>query len=137
MLSDHYPLAFASEYNWVIAGLIFLMGVTIRHFFNTMHAQGQAVVDLGGDGDPVHHHHVVSTAPMLPKPSRNPRPDPSPLPNRPWSTPRLFGLWRGHGPVQHATPASRAMTASPRPGDLAGTPDDITRAAAKSISGRA
>ncbi|SDY59383.1 urate hydroxylase PuuD [Citreimonas salinaria] len=37
MLSNHYPLAFASEWNWVIASLVFLMGVTIRHFFNTMH----------------------------------------------------------------------------------------------------
>jgi len=40
MLSNHYPLAFASEYNWLIAGLVFLMGVTIRHFFNTMHMGG-------------------------------------------------------------------------------------------------
>jgi uncharacterized membrane protein len=40
MLSNHYPLAFASEYNWLIASLVFLMGVTIRHFFNTMHARG-------------------------------------------------------------------------------------------------
>nr|WP_111298922.1 urate hydroxylase PuuD [Paracoccus saliphilus] len=39
MLSNHYPLAFASQYNWLIAALIFLMGVTIRHFFNTMHAR--------------------------------------------------------------------------------------------------
>ncbi len=39
MLSNHYPLAFASEYNWLIASLVFLMGVTIRHFFNTMHAR--------------------------------------------------------------------------------------------------
>jgi len=38
MLSNHYPLAFTSPYNWVIAGLVFLMGVTIRHFFNTHHA---------------------------------------------------------------------------------------------------
>jgi uncharacterized membrane protein len=38
MLSNHYPLAFATEYNWIIAALVFLMGVTIRHFFNTMHA---------------------------------------------------------------------------------------------------
>lgn len=37
MLSNHYPLAFASEHNWIIASLVFLMGVTIRHFFNTMH----------------------------------------------------------------------------------------------------
>ncbi|MCY3878468.1 MAG: urate hydroxylase PuuD [Rhodobacteraceae bacterium] len=38
MLSNHYPLSFATEYNWVIAALVFLMGVTIRHYFNTMHA---------------------------------------------------------------------------------------------------
>jgi uncharacterized membrane protein len=39
MLSNHYPLAFATEYNWLIACLVFLMGVTIRHFFNSMHAR--------------------------------------------------------------------------------------------------
>lgn len=39
MLSSHYPLAFATPYNWVIAGLIFLMGVVIRHYFNTKHAR--------------------------------------------------------------------------------------------------
>ncbi|WP_424985285.1 urate hydroxylase PuuD [Microbulbifer sp. S227A] len=38
MLSNHYPLAFATEYNWIIAALVFLMGVTIRHYFNTRHA---------------------------------------------------------------------------------------------------
>lgn len=41
MLSNHYPLAFATEYAWVIASLVFLMGVTIRHYFNTRHATGQ------------------------------------------------------------------------------------------------
>jgi len=40
MLSNHYPLAFATEWNWVIASLVFLMGVTIRHWFNTKHARG-------------------------------------------------------------------------------------------------
>jgi uncharacterized membrane protein len=40
MLSNHYPLAFATEWNWLIASLVFLMGVTIRHYFNTMHATG-------------------------------------------------------------------------------------------------
>jgi len=39
MLSNHYPLAFATEYSWVIASLVFLMGVSIRHFFNSMHAR--------------------------------------------------------------------------------------------------
>lgn len=41
MLSNHYPLAFATEYSWIIASLIFLTGVTIRHYFNTMHATGK------------------------------------------------------------------------------------------------
>lgn len=40
MLSNHYPLAFATEYSWIIASLVFLTGVTIRHYFNTMHATG-------------------------------------------------------------------------------------------------
>lgn len=38
MLSNHYPLVFATQYNWLIADLVFLMGVTIRHWFNTRHA---------------------------------------------------------------------------------------------------
>jgi uncharacterized membrane protein len=44
MLSNHYPLAFSSEANWIIASLVFLMGVSIRHYFNTMHAR---------QGDPI------------------------------------------------------------------------------------
>lgn len=39
MLSNHYPLAFATQFNWLIAALVFLMGVTIRHWFNTTHAR--------------------------------------------------------------------------------------------------
>ena len=39
MLSNHYPLAFATQYNWIIASLVFLMGVTIRHWFNSHHAR--------------------------------------------------------------------------------------------------
>jgi len=39
MLSNHYPLVFATQWNWVIASLVFLMGVTIRHWFNTRHAR--------------------------------------------------------------------------------------------------
>jgi uncharacterized membrane protein len=40
MLSNHYPLAFGTEYAWIIASLIFLTGVTIRHYFNTLHRTG-------------------------------------------------------------------------------------------------
>lgn len=39
MLSNHYPLAFATEFNWVIASLVFIMGVVIRHYFNSNHAR--------------------------------------------------------------------------------------------------
>ena len=39
MLSNHYPLAFGTQFSWVIAALVFLMGVTIRHWFNTTHAR--------------------------------------------------------------------------------------------------
>ena len=39
MLSNHYPMAFATEFNWIIASLVFLMGVTIRHYFNSTHAR--------------------------------------------------------------------------------------------------
>src|SRR5690606_10634654 len=39
MLSNHYPLAFGTQFNWVIAALVFLIGVVIRHYFNTVHAR--------------------------------------------------------------------------------------------------
>jgi uncharacterized membrane protein len=39
MVSNHYPLAFGTQHSWAIASLIFLMGVSIRHFFNTQHAR--------------------------------------------------------------------------------------------------
>lgn len=38
MLSNHYPLAFGTQFNWVIASLVFIIGVLIRHYFNTVHA---------------------------------------------------------------------------------------------------
>ncbi|WP_417258016.1 urate hydroxylase PuuD [Celeribacter sp.] len=41
MLSNHYPLAFGTEYSWIIASLVFLTGVTIRHYFNTLHKTGK------------------------------------------------------------------------------------------------
>lgn len=41
MLSNHYPLAFGTQFAWIIASLVFLTGVTIRHYFNTMHRTGK------------------------------------------------------------------------------------------------
>jgi len=39
MLSNHYPLAFGTRFNWIIASFIFIIGVLIRHYFNTLHAR--------------------------------------------------------------------------------------------------
>ncbi|MGH6858812.1 MAG: urate hydroxylase PuuD [Phyllobacterium sp.] len=38
MLSNHYPLAHSTEFNWIIAALIFIIGVLVRHYFNALHA---------------------------------------------------------------------------------------------------
>jgi uncharacterized membrane protein len=38
MLSNHYPLMFATRYNWVIFALVLVIGMLIRHFYNLRHA---------------------------------------------------------------------------------------------------
>ena len=38
MVSSHYPLAFGTRWNWMIAALVLVVGAVIRHFFNSMHA---------------------------------------------------------------------------------------------------
>ncbi|WP_027231818.1 urate hydroxylase PuuD [Phyllobacterium sp. UNC302MFCol5.2] len=38
MLSNHYPLATSTAFNWIIASLVFIIGVLIRHYFNSRHA---------------------------------------------------------------------------------------------------
>jgi uncharacterized membrane protein len=37
MIGNHYPLAFATKYSWVILALVIIMGCVIRVYFNTMH----------------------------------------------------------------------------------------------------
>jgi uncharacterized membrane protein len=37
MLSNHYPLFFATKFNWLIVAIILAIGPVIRHFFNTRH----------------------------------------------------------------------------------------------------
>jgi uncharacterized membrane protein len=37
MLSNHYPLFFATQYNWLIVAIVLLIGPVIRHFFNARH----------------------------------------------------------------------------------------------------
>src|SRR3954447_24544041 len=38
MISNHYPLIFATRYNWLIVAIILALGPIIRHFFNERHA---------------------------------------------------------------------------------------------------
>jgi uncharacterized membrane protein len=38
MVSNHYPLLFATRYNWVIVAVLLALGPVIRHFFNSRHA---------------------------------------------------------------------------------------------------
>src|SRR6266481_4683372 len=38
MISNHYPLLFATRYNWVIVAIILALAPVIRHFFNSRHA---------------------------------------------------------------------------------------------------
>jgi uncharacterized membrane protein len=37
MLSNHYPLMFATRYNWLIVAIVLLIGPVIRHFYNSRH----------------------------------------------------------------------------------------------------
>jgi len=37
MLSNHYPLFFATRYNWLIVAIVLAIGPVIRHFFNSRH----------------------------------------------------------------------------------------------------
>jgi uncharacterized membrane protein len=37
MIGNHYPLAFASRWNWLILAIVLIIGAVIRHFFNTRH----------------------------------------------------------------------------------------------------
>ena len=37
MLSNHYPLFFATRFNWLIVAIVLVIGPLIRHFFNSRH----------------------------------------------------------------------------------------------------
>ncbi|MEI9806164.1 MAG: urate hydroxylase PuuD [Pseudolabrys sp.] len=37
MLSNHYPLLFATRFNWLIVAIVLLIGPVIRHFYNARH----------------------------------------------------------------------------------------------------
>ena len=37
MISNHYPLIYATKYSWIIIPMILIIGALIRHFFNVKH----------------------------------------------------------------------------------------------------
>jgi uncharacterized membrane protein len=37
MISNHYPLLYATRYNWLIVAIVLVIGPVIRHFFNSRH----------------------------------------------------------------------------------------------------
>jgi len=37
MISNHYPLLYATKYNWLIVAIVLLVGPIIRHYYNTKH----------------------------------------------------------------------------------------------------
>jgi uncharacterized membrane protein len=37
MISTHYPLMFATRFNWLIVAIVLAIGPVIRHFFNSRH----------------------------------------------------------------------------------------------------
>src|SRR6185369_7348323 len=37
MISNHYPLMFATRFNWLIVAIVLAVGPVIRHFFNSRH----------------------------------------------------------------------------------------------------
>ena len=37
MIGNHYPLAFAGRWNWLILAVVLVVGAVIRHFFNQRH----------------------------------------------------------------------------------------------------
>jgi uncharacterized membrane protein len=37
MIANHYPMLFATKYNWLIVAVVLAIGPVIRHFFNSRH----------------------------------------------------------------------------------------------------
>jgi len=37
MIANHYPMLFATRYNWLIVAIVLAIGPVIRHFFNSRH----------------------------------------------------------------------------------------------------
>ena len=38
MISNHYPLSFATRWNWLIVAVVLVVGAVVRHFYNMRHA---------------------------------------------------------------------------------------------------
>ena len=47
MIANHYPLLFATRYNWLIVAIVLLIGPVIRHFYKCATRASGSPVDLG------------------------------------------------------------------------------------------
>ena len=67
MISNHYPMSFASRWNWLIFAIVLVVGAVIRHFYNQRHkglpnpwwtwgvaAAGMVLIVLLSAGGPSH-----------------------------------------------------------------------------------
>jgi uncharacterized membrane protein len=48
MISSHYPITYSSNLNWLILVLVFIAGVTVRHFINTNEKAHHRTINEGG-----------------------------------------------------------------------------------------
>lgn len=48
MIANHYPLAFAGRWNWLMLAIVLVIGAVIRHFFNTKHRTGKVALSTLG-----------------------------------------------------------------------------------------
>ena len=60
MISNHYPLAYATRFSWVILALVLVMGAVIRHFYNMRHQRQPSPWWTWGRGGRVRARHRVA-----------------------------------------------------------------------------
>jgi uncharacterized membrane protein len=79
MISNHYPLLYATRYNWVIVAIVLAIGPAIRHYYNMRHEGNQeplwpwavaalgllAIAWLALNGDPWIKTSAVAPAPVF------------------------------------------------------------------------
>ncbi len=60
MLSNHYPLFFATRFNWLIVAIVLLIGPVIRHYFNARHEGKEGPIWTWAVAAAGHAHHRLA-----------------------------------------------------------------------------